>query len=94
MSIADKKKKVIETEYNIPMMEDLNREVNVMCNLAKGIMENGIKRALNQGIESTIILLRKENYTDSKIKLLIMEQYNLMEESADEYTKRNINILL
>ncbi|MBD5137510.1 MAG: DUF4197 domain-containing protein [Lachnospiraceae bacterium] len=65
-----------------------------MCNLAKGIMENGIKRALNQGIESTIILLRKENYTDSKIKLLIMEQYNLMEESADEYTKRNINILL
>ena len=78
---ADEKKKIIESEYNIPMTEDLDKEVNVMCNLSEAIIEKGIKK----GIEGTIMLLRKENYTDSKIKLLIMEQYNLMEESADEY---------
>ncbi|MBD5137520.1 MAG: hypothetical protein HDT39_16500 [Lachnospiraceae bacterium] len=82
---ADEKKKIIETEYNIPMTEDLDREVNSMCNLGEGIMEDGIKRGIEQGIKCTIMLLRKENYTDDKIKLLIMEQYNLMEESADEY---------
>lgn len=82
---ADEKKKIIETEYNIPMTEDLDREVNSMCNLGEGIREDGIKHGIEQGIKCTIMLLRKENYTDDKIKLLIMEQYNLMEELADEY---------
>lgn len=36
---AGEKKKIIETEYNIPMTEDLNRKVNVMCNLNGAIFQ-------------------------------------------------------
>lgn len=85
---ADEKKKIIEAEYNIPMTEDLERKVNAMCNLSEGIMEEGIKLGIETGIINTIILLKNENYTDSKIKSLIMKQYSLMEESADDYICR------
>lgn len=81
----DKKKKIIEAEYNIPMTENLDRKVNVMCNLSEAIIEEGIEKGIETGIKGTILLLRKENYTDTRIKALIMEQYNLSEDTANKY---------
>ena len=90
---SGEKKKIIETEYNIPMTEDLDRKVSVMCNLSEVIMEEGIEKGIEKGIakgiKSTILLLRKENYTDMRIKKLIMEQYNLSEDTANEYLCKN-----
>ena len=38
----DEKLNIIGTEYDIPMEEDLRKDVSVMCNLSQGIKEDGI----------------------------------------------------
>lgn len=38
---ADEKLNIIETEYQIPLESDTREDVNVMCNLAEGIREEG-----------------------------------------------------
>lgn len=47
---------ILEEEYNIPIEENLEKEVNYMCNLGEGIEE----RALERGITKGIILGRNE----------------------------------
>lgn len=39
---ADEKLNIIGTEYNIPLEENLRKDVSVMCNLSQGIEEKGI----------------------------------------------------
>ncbi len=46
----------MEGEYDIPIEENLEKEVNYMCNLGEGIEE----RALERGITKGIILGRNE----------------------------------
>ena len=38
----DEKLDIIETEYHIPIEDDIRKDVNVMCNLSQGIKEEGI----------------------------------------------------
>lgn len=38
----EKKKQILQEDFNIKMTETLNEEVSVMCNLSKGIKEDGI----------------------------------------------------
>ncbi len=54
MTVAEKLN-ILEEEYDIPIEENLEREVNYMCNLGEGIEE----RALEKGI----ILGRNEGIT-------------------------------
>lgn len=35
----DEKKNILETDFNIPMTEEMDEEVNIMCNLGEGIRE-------------------------------------------------------
>ncbi len=39
---VDEKLNIIESEYDIPIEEDLRKDVSVMCNLSQGIKEDGI----------------------------------------------------
>lgn len=39
---VDEKLKIIEKEYEIPIEENMKKDVNVMCNLSQGIKEKGI----------------------------------------------------
>lgn len=38
----DEKLGIIETEYHIPLEDEIRKDVNVMCNLSQGIKEEGI----------------------------------------------------
>lgn len=38
----DEKLDIIGNEYDIPIEEDLRKDVSVMCNLSQGIKEDGI----------------------------------------------------
>lgn len=38
----DEKLTIIENEYNIPVEENLRKDVSIMCNLSQGIKEDGI----------------------------------------------------
>ena len=45
---TDERLDIIETEYDIPMEEDLREDVSVVCNLSEGIREDAtIKATMN-----------------------------------------------
>ncbi len=52
--------------------------------LQKGLQE-GRKEERKKGIQNAINMLKKLNQKDAEIKLLIMEQYGITEDEADEY---------
>lgn len=42
--------KILKKEYNIPIQDDLQREVAAMCNLSDMIEERGMQQGLQQGV--------------------------------------------
>lgn len=54
---ADIKKYILETEYNIPMTESLERMVDDMCNLSDAVEAKGIAEGMEKGIEKGICSL-------------------------------------
>ncbi len=48
-------------------------------------LQEGFKEGKKKGIQTTISILKKLNQKDAEIKLLIMEQYGITEDEADEY---------
>ena len=45
------KKDIMESEYGIPMKQEIERRVNTMCNLGEAIEERGIEQGIEQGME-------------------------------------------
>ena len=72
---ADEKKDILENEFQIPMTERMEEEVEFMCNLSDGVeqrgIQKGIKLGIEQGIEQTTIVvvlnMLKENEPIEKI---------------------------
>ena len=52
---TEEKKKVLEEDYDIPMEQTLEREVELVCNLSKGVEEKGIQKGIQQGIEQNML---------------------------------------
>ena len=50
----NKKKKTLEQDFEIPITQELEREVSEMCNLSKGIEEKGIQQGIQQGMQKGI----------------------------------------
>ena len=48
---AEEKKKVLAEEYDITMTEILERRIEEMCNLSKGVAERGFQRGVERGIQ-------------------------------------------
>lgn len=44
----DEKKQILSEEYDIPMTRELESEVLKMCNLSKGIREQGVQQGFNR----------------------------------------------
>ena len=47
---VEEKLHIMKTEYDIPEEEDFRKDVNEMCNLGEGIMEEGIAIGMEKGI--------------------------------------------
>ncbi len=45
------KKDILESKFEIPMTEDVERRLLSMCNLSEGIYQNGVRQGKTQGIE-------------------------------------------
>ena len=54
---------IIEKEYDIPLEEDLRKDVSVMCNLSTGIEE----KATEKTSEKFILNMYKKGYTLDQI---------------------------
>ena len=47
---VEKRKQILETEFNIPMTKEIEEEVLEMCNLGMAVEMNGVKRGIQTGI--------------------------------------------
>lgn len=45
------KRKILQDDYDIKMTQTMEKEVSVMCNLSKGIIEKGMKQGMERGME-------------------------------------------
>lgn len=63
---AVEKKEILESEFNIPMTEKIEEEVEEMCNLSDGVENKGIQKGIKQGTLSTLCELVLDNLLDVK----------------------------
>ena len=54
---AEKKKELMENVYDIPMTEQIEGEVEDMCNLSDGVERKGIEKGIEQGRLNTLCSL-------------------------------------
>lgn len=64
---ADEKLNIIETEYDIPVEDNIRKELGTMCNLSQGIKEAGIAIGEAKGKAEVIINMHKKGYTLEQI---------------------------
>ena len=68
---ADEKKEILENEFQIPMTERLETEVEFMCNLSDGVEQRGIEKGIQKGIQqnmyTVVFNMLKENEPIEKI---------------------------
>jgi hypothetical protein len=55
----DEKKKILEEDFNIAMTEEFESEVQRMCNLSKGVYNEGIQQGIQQGEDLFAELITK-----------------------------------
>ena len=53
---VEEKLHIMQTEYDIPEEDDFRKDVNEMCNLGEGIMEEGIAIGMEKGREEGIAI--------------------------------------
>lgn len=64
---TENKKKILESEFNIPMTRELKEDVNIMCNLSDGIEEKGIDKGIDKGIEQAAEKLLKKHLSCEEV---------------------------
>ncbi|MDE6701169.1 MAG: Rpn family recombination-promoting nuclease/putative transposase [Acetatifactor sp.] len=68
---VEEKLNIIEAEYNIPVEDNMRKDVSVMCNLSQRILEEGIERGIEKGKAEVIITMYKSGYALEDIANLI-----------------------
>lgn len=85
---ATEKEHILETQYNIPMTQDLREGFSIMCNLSENIEEKGIQK----GIEKGIRILISDNLSEGKSKDIIIDKlkrnFDLSTEDAIAYYEK------
>lgn len=51
---ADEKKYLLENRFQIPMTQNIETEVEDMCNLSEHILDKGYKKGIQQGIQQIL----------------------------------------
>ena len=64
-----KKLEIIEKEYNIPINDEIRKDVNVMCNLSLGIEERAAEKATEKTIESVVMKMYSNNFPLEQISI-------------------------
>ena len=81
---GQEKKDIIESEYNIPMQENVGRRVNIMCNLSDLIEEQGIEQGIERGIKELVQTVKELTGSKDMTVNSIVKRYELTEEMARE----------
>lgn len=72
---AEEKKNILSSEFKIPMEPELERRINIMCNLSEAIAEEGMEKGIETGIETgrkqlIANFLRNDNHVSHAVKML------------------------
>lgn len=81
------KQRILEEEFEIPMVEELESEVSAMCNFSDGVEARGIEIGLARGIETTT--LQSIQSLMETLKLTVeqaMDALKIPEEAREKYT--------
>ena len=89
------KKVILENEFQIPMTEKMEEEVEYMCNLSDGVeqkgvqkgIEIGIKQGIEQGIEQEHLRVVRKKLEKNKSIEQIAEELELEIENVKEYVQ-------
>lgn len=84
---SEDKCQILEDDFKIKMTQTLESEVSLMCNLSKGVEEQGIQKGLEQGIQAMIATLKKLQIPTETILMEICEKFSLTREDAEKYLK-------
>ena len=87
------KKQILEDDFQIQMTRQLEREVDEMCNLSKGVEERGVEKGRKEGveegrkegIEGLVEILKELGQTNEFIVNKIMEKFALTETQARKF---------
>ena len=82
---AKEKKDILENEFQIPMTEKMQTEVEYMCNLSDGVEQKGIEQGIEQGIEKEHLRQVKSKLEKSKSVEQIAEELEIDVESVKNY---------
>ena len=73
------KRKILQDDYDIQMTQTMDREVSVMCNLSKGVREQGIAEGLAKGRVEGHAEGRAEGRAEGAAETTLTSIRNLME---------------
>lgn len=82
---ANEKKEILENEFDIPMTEKLEAEVENMCNLSDGVEQKGIQKGIEIGIEQEQLRLIQKKLDKNKSIEQIAGETELEEEVVKKY---------
>lgn len=77
---ATEKLNIIETEYDIPIENNIREDVSVMCNLSQGIREDATRVATEEAVKRMIISMHE--YGDSIEKIAMITKKSMEEVKA------------
>ena len=73
---SDRKKNILENEYNIKMTQTIEKEVLGMCNISDGVFASGVEEGIEKGIEQGIEKAKLESIKN------LMKSMNISLEQA------------
>ena len=86
---AKEKKEILENEFQIPMTEKMETEVEHMCNLSDGVEQKGIQKGIQigieQGIEQEHLRLVQKKLEKNKSLAQIADELELDTEIVQKY---------
>ena len=85
----EEKKFRLTDEYNIPVNDKLREEMNTMCNLSQGLIDQGIEVGIERGIEQGIQIKALEEEKTSRNNVVAMHQDGLSVEKISRYSGRS-----
>ena len=78
-------------EYDVPVEEEFRKDVNEMCNLGEGIMEEGIAIGMEKGREEGITFGENKGRVEAQAELIRnMHKNGLTAEQIAAVTDKNI----
>ena len=88
---AKEKKVILENEFQIPMTEKMEEEVEYMCNLSDGVEQKGVQKGIEigikQGIEQEHLRVVRKKLEKNKSIEQIAEELELEIENVKEYVQ-------